>query len=281
MSYFNPDLRETHTISLQTQEYIVNPQVCKALTLYSILLAGISFAHPPFRFVRPRPHMRQLLLSIEGRGSVLVDGQWVPCSPGMVYITPPGKPHAYYADEQEQAPWKIGWVMYEVQGQSGNAEKEEPHVIQADPHSILAVLHELYQECMGPADEACMHAWALLLHTYAQRLTGQEQFENRLLQLWKQVDANLAHPWTNTVLAQIAGISGEHLRRLCQQQFGHSPMRHVTTLRMQRAMALLTTDRSTIATVAALVGYDNAFAFSTAFKRYTGKAPSDYRKREM
>jgi len=46
---------------------------------------------------------------------------------------------------------------------------------------------------------------------------------------------------------------------------------------MRQAMALLASDFCTIEIVAQKVGYDNPFAFSTAFKRYQGISPSEYR----
>ena len=52
----------------------------------------------------------------------------------------------------------------------------------------------------------------------------------------------------------------------------------VTWLRLQRATTLLGAARGSIGDIAAAVGYDNAFAFSTAFKRLHGLPPSVWRK---
>ncbi|MHB1158087.1 MAG: helix-turn-helix domain-containing protein [Phycisphaerales bacterium] len=66
------------------------------------------------------------------------------------------------------------------------------------------------------------------------------------------------------------------MRRLCFSQTGFPPMRYVTELRMRRAAAMLAGGRRKIMEVAAAVGYRNAFAFSTTFKRMMGKPPSQW-----
>ena len=48
-------------------------------------------------------------------------------------------------------------------------------------------------------------------------------------------------------------------------------------LRMARARALLISTNLPVYQTAALVGYENPFAFSTAFKRHTGQTPREFR----
>ena len=57
-------------------------------------------------------------------------------------------------------------------------------------------------------------------------------------------------------------------------QLGASPMKHLTALRMRRADAMLRTGAYEVQAVAGLVGYSDAFAFSTAFRRHFGISPS-------
>ncbi len=100
-----------------------------------------------------------------------------------------------------------------------------------------------------------------------------------MLSLWERIDMNLAHPWTLGELCEAEAMSAEHLRRLCRRQTGRGPMHHVAFLRMRRAATLLESTRQKVNVIARTVGYENAFAFSTAFKRYLGASPDAYRKR--
>jgi AraC-like DNA-binding protein len=191
-------------------------------------------------------------------------------------VTPAGVPHGYRAVAGD--PWKLAWVIYTRAWQEGPAlGRDRPGLIGVDPQPLADAIQGLYRESMGMAEPTTLHHWTHLVHTYAQRVVGPGTSDHRLRGLWETVDAHLGHPWTVGDLARQAGMSGEHLRRLCQDQLRRSPMRQVTALRMRRAAALLASESDTIEAVAQQVGYENAFAFSTAFKRHLGLSPTQYR----
>lgn len=121
-----------------------------------------------------------------------------------------------------------------------------------------------------------MHLSALLA-LYARRIGRGSTGDERLWRVWRAVDAEPDRPWTLMSLAGIACMSPEHLRRQCRGELGKSPMAQVTDLRMQRAAALLRLGSTKVETIAVRVGYGSVYAFSTAFKRWVGQAPSDYR----
>ena len=273
----NIPLRETHIIGNQTREYIVGEAARSALERHHIVLTGISYAQAPFAFVRHQPAIGQILVSLEGAGEVLVDGEWLNCGPGQIYVTPASVFHAYRAYTDEF--WKVCWVIYNDERSTLPViPLERPALLALDAPELAIAIDGLYHESLGKAESTLLAQWAHLIDVYAQRIIKQKSEDRRLFPLWKQIDARLAYPWSNQELAALAGMSSEHLRRLCQQQYGCSPMRHVTALRMQRAMALLISESATIEAIALRVGYENPFAFSTAFKHYTGVAPVLYRK---
>jgi AraC-like DNA-binding protein len=78
-------------------------------------------------------------------------------------------------------------------------------------------------------------------------------------------------------LARAAGLSrAAFARRFCAA-VGAPPERHLFELRMRRASELLADPDLGLAAVAAEVGYSSEFAFSRAFKRWSGMAPGRYR----
>ncbi len=85
------------------------------------------------------------------------------------------------------------------------------------------------------------------------------------------------HSWTVASLAQACGVSRATLARRFSAVVGEPPMAFLTGWRLALAADLLADPGSTIGSVAARVGYSNAFALSTAFKRMHGVAPSEYR----
>jgi AraC-like DNA-binding protein/quercetin dioxygenase-like cupin family protein len=275
----NTNLRETHIIGEQTREYIVGESARPVLERHQIVLTGISYARKPFAFVRHHPAISQVLVSLEGMGEVLLDGEWRHCKAGQAYITPASVLHAYRACTDEI--WKVCWVIYNDERRAlPHISLERPTLLALEAPELAIAIDGLYHESLGQAESTLLAHWAHLVDVYAQRVIGQPSEDRRLFSLWKQVDASLAYPWNNQELAALAGMSSEHLRRLCQQEYGCSPMRHLTALRMQRAMALLISESANIEAIALRVGYENPFAFSTAFKHYTGLAPVMYRKQQ-
>ncbi|MEU9953891.1 AraC family transcriptional regulator [Streptomyces sp. NPDC047939] len=87
-----------------------------------------------------------------------------------------------------------------------------------------------------------------------------------------------AHPWTVAALAGRTGVSRAGLARRFTELVGEPPMAYLTGWRLAVAADLLRATDATVEAVAHKVGYGQAFAFSTAFKRVRGVSPQDYRK---
>jgi AraC-like DNA-binding protein len=85
------------------------------------------------------------------------------------------------------------------------------------------------------------------------------------------------HPWTVSELAHEAAVSRSLLDQRFRAVLGLSPIRYLTEWRMHIAADLLASTDLTVAQVARRTGYDSQEAFSRAFKRRMGSAPSTWR----
>jgi AraC-like DNA-binding protein len=92
-----------------------------------------------------------------------------------------------------------------------------------------------------------------------------------------RLHAEPARKWSIAELAAAAAVSRSALDSRFRQLLGISPIRYLTDWRMHIAQEMLATTESTIASVARRVGYDSEEAFSRAFKRFHGCAPSVWR----
>jgi AraC-like DNA-binding protein len=270
------DLRETHTVGDDTPEKIIDPKVSPLMRTFHIGLAGVSDAGEGFDMVRPNPHYGHILACFSGHGRVLVNGRWQPCGAGTAYLTPPYVPHAYHTVRNVR--WGFAWIWWHLAaGEPPLIDCARPMLVRADAEYLRSAILGLYRESIGPAQPTVLDHWVELLHAYAARLGQTAHGRRSLISLWEQVDANLGYPWTRQQLADAVGMSGENLRRLCQRETGRGPMQHLTVLRMQRAATLLESTTHKIEKIARTVGYANAFAFSTAFKRHQGVSPAAFR----
>ena len=89
-----------------------------------------------------------------------------------------------------------------------------------------------------------------------------------------------ARAWTLDELASHAGLSRTSLAQRFRDAMGDTPLAYLRTVRLQKAMRLLSETGHNIEQVAIAVGYQDAFSFSKVFKRVLGVAPKEFRRRD-
>jgi AraC-like DNA-binding protein len=233
---------------------------------------GLSDAGTDYYMSRPSPPQGHLLACTGGSGRVLVDGQWQHCAAGQAYLSPPRAPMAF--ETVGKTRWQFAWVYFEAA--ESPISGATPYLAPVDPRQLAAAIEGLYREVSsGPSE--LVEPWAHLVAAHARRMVAPPDRPDPLWPLWARVDARLAEPWTLQQLADEAAMAPEALRRLCHRTIARSPMRQVMELRMRRAQTMLESTPAKIYSVAKQVGYQNVFAFSAAFKRWSGRSPSDCR----
>jgi transcriptional regulator GlxA family with amidase domain len=90
--------------------------------------------------------------------------------------------------------------------------------------------------------------------------------------------AKPAYNWALEELAKQAGLSRSVLAERFTQFVGIPPIQYLTKWRMQIATELLTGSNINVASIAAQIGYESEAAFSRAFKKMIGVAPSAWRR---
>lgn len=267
------ELREIHNPGPATREWMVHQRSCAALQAVGIRYLGRSEAREDFHFLRLAPAYDLLLGSLAGHGEMMVGTQWVPIAPATATLFRAGAPHRYRW--KGPGAWSLWWVAGHL---PASPERRGPQTIFVESELIDACVDCFAREHAADAASALSPHYAALIHGYVARALGRNRPAARLPPLWQAVDAKLAHPWSNQVLASAAGMSIETLRRICRRETGRTPMAQVTHLRMNRAAVLLARSPLSIERMAAAVGYGDPFAFSVAFKRSFGVPPSAYRR---
>lgn len=268
---------ELANLGRTTREQLVDRALCPAFDDHRLRLVGTTEAVSGYHFRRVEPEFSQVIACIGGEGAVWLPREgWRPCGEGTAYVTPAFRFHAYRALPRRH--WRLAWVRFvETREAAPMVVAGQPCLLRVDARSLHAAISGLYREAIGPADPAFLRRWTELTVACAQRWLTGESSDNPLWRLWERVDSDLARQWSLGDLAELAGMSTERLRLLCQRCFASSPMHHLARLRVRRAAILLRSSPEPVKNVAASVGYRNPFAFSIAFKRVTGLSPSDYR----
>jgi AraC-like DNA-binding protein len=86
--------------------------------------------------------------------------------------------------------------------------------------------------------------------------------------------------WTLEELARRVGVSRTSLAERFRDATGDTPLNYLRTVRMQKAMRLLSETASNLEQVSLEVGYQDAFSFSKVFKRTVGVAPKEFRRQD-
>jgi YesN/AraC family two-component response regulator len=73
-------------------------------------------------------------------------------------------------------------------------------------------------------------------------------------------------------------MAKEVFRRRFEQEVGISPKKLILELRLQYAAHLISTTSLAIKQIAGIVGFDDCYQFSKAFRFHTGDSPTGYRK---
>lgn len=94
----------------------------------------------------------------------------------------------------------------------------------------------------------------------------------------QEINGHLEDPNLNVEkLCQEVGLSRAHLNRKMKELFGLTPGEFIRNIRLRKACDLLKQGDIDISQIAYSVGFTSQPHFSTAFKRFTGFSPSEYR----
>jgi len=92
------------------------------------------------------------------------------------------------------------------------------------------------------------------------------------------IDEHLCDAPSNAELAVLAGVSPSHLARTFRRSTGLSVQRFINRRRVRRSLDLLRTTESSLAHVAASLGFSSQSHFSRVFGGLTGVTPAKYRR---
>jgi AraC-like DNA-binding protein len=100
----------------------------------------------------------------------------------------------------------------------------------------------------------------------------------RIYEARQLITRNLARDYSLRELGVLVGLSSYHLKRGFKAIYNLSAADFRHEIRMQKARLILEETDLPITRIAADIGYDHPFAFSSAFKKFFGYTPSLVRK---
>jgi AraC-like DNA-binding protein len=234
-----------------------------------------------------------LIACLRGKGWARQGDNEMPVGAGQILWLPARRSHSYGADLED--PWSIAWVHFE--GTECQAWRD--HVFpKADRTAIPAVavpkdrLEELALDRVHACLESGYSLADLLAATTALKTSlvalrrlrgaigGGRSAQARVIASVDRLRREWAQPFRLSEMAAAAGLSPSHYTKLFRHQTGFAPIDFLLRQRLQQAARLLVTTHDPIGSIAAQVGYTNAYYFSRLFSQVMGCSPRAYRQRQ-
>ena len=234
--------------------------------------------------VHHRHDFHQLVLPLEGRLDLVVEGRPGTVSDDCVAVVPAGHEHGF-AGSKVNAFLVIDLAVDSPLATAlpaallwDRARREPFVVLGTEQHLLVAYLARATQrgQIRGPM---AAHGCALLLGTLCAELglDAQGRWPRGLQAVCGYVDAHLEWPLPVAELARVGNVSASRLHALFREHLKTTPQRYVTGRRMQRARELLAGTALAVIEVAQRTGYGDQAAFTRAFRRHAGMTPRAWR----
>lgn len=204
---------------------------------------------------------------MEGRGSFFARGKEYPVREGEAFLIRPDEATTYRADWDK--PWEYLWI-----GFTGRMSKQFhtlPAVIRPNRHRMTCMLDA--RQISGMREEFLAGQLFLLLAS----LLEDDRPTDRAKEAKNYLDQNYMRAVRLEALAKSMGLDRRYLSRLFKAGNGMTMQRYLTQRRMEEAARLLEQGYP-VAVVGRMVGYEDAFHFSKAFRQYHGLCPRDWKK---
>jgi AraC-like DNA-binding protein len=250
------------------------------LSSLDVALCGVSSLAGRYQVARKSPEYHTVLFTNEGRGQLHTENGTQTIEANTLTLLPAGQPFRFWVDSKL---WKTAWFCLD-NNQLWEHLSHRPASVNTCEHTqaIYHLLCHLYYENQYKMQQSSI----ALIQLYLNQMMGKDtptQAEQtvplrRLSTLFDDIQQQLHVPWTVDSMSAKVYYSPPHLYRLCQQNFGQSPMQRLIFLRMERAKHLLTDTDWSLVQIANTVGYQDVSNFSTRFKKSVGLAPSRYRE---
>lgn len=254
-----------------------------------IHLAGIGGTDYQYHVIRPEGyHWHQILFSSGGNGFLTYDNQTVPVSEGDFFFLPAGYPHEYYSENPK---WEVWWVAFDGYACThilSQFQMTKPVVIRPQESSALQrICYKMYSAQKTDkmyCDYSCsgyVYDYLIEFHHFMDSKLNKLRNERNklLLPVLNYIDDNFRSDFPLTALADLAGITPQHLCRVFKETMNMRPVEYLTQKRLSEAKRLLQRNEQSISEIAVLSGFTDVRYFSTVFKKHEGMTPMDYKKR--
>lgn len=256
----------------------------KKLPFYVV---GVGIEQWQFPLDRPYGYeFPQILITVKGEGEITAEGKTEKLAPNTIIYIPPNTPHSYSGISKD---WYLDWICFSGADTLPLLEKwglnRYACTVGCDCGRIRQSLAKAYYTIVGDKLYGNHYASAILYDLLIEyrriagnRLSAKENGSSAsMADVLQFVEENYGSQIKLSGLAEIAGVTEQHLCRLFKKNLGMRPMEYLAKLRIRHAKEMLVYSEKSIAEIAEATGFPDNSYFTVVFKKYEGLTPMEYR----
>ena len=270
------------------EHFYVKRSERESLVQPELIYTGLLEDAPNWFNIQHSHDFCEILYVAGGAGEAILEGKKFRLAPGDLVVVNPGTLHEERSDAK--APLRLIFLAirdFAVPGlPAGCLSQEKYRVLSCGEYryKMDIYLRELLQESSSEIElyrEISQGLVSALLVLVMRLIRINPEDEAALSQECQKIkeylDQNFTSPITLDSLSETVYISKHYLSHLFKEQTGVSPIKYLTSKRMEKACELLSETELPVSEVSKAVGYENPLYFSQVFKRIYGISPVKYR----
>ena len=270
------------------EHFYVKRSERESLVQPELIYTGLLEDAPNWFNIQHSHDLCEILYVAGGAGEAILEGKKFRLAPGDLVVVNPGTLHEERSDAK--APLRLIFLAirdFAVPGlPAGCLSQEKYRVLSCGEYryKMDIYLRELLQETSSQIEfyqEISQGLVSALLVLVMRLIRINPEDEAALSQECQKIkeylDQNFTSPITLDSLSETVYISKHYLSHLFKEQTGVSPIKYLTSKRMEKACELLSETELPVSEVSKAVGYENPLYFSQVFKRIYGISPVKYR----
>lgn len=193
------------------------------------------------------------------------------------------KPHGYHSDTG----WEAMWLHFDGLVARSYYEQiiEKTGNIFTLPYAVSCIksLTNIYAMFSGSDSihEPLISKYIVDILTsfmlYTAESPGQINSSSQISSVVSYISEHFSEDLTVSSLASLVALSPYHFIRVFRQETGFTPHEYLINTRMTAARFLLSSTSMTIKEICFQTGFSRESIFCTAFKKYNGVTPNEYR----
>lgn len=250
----------------------------------NVMSVGETACGPDYHVVRSGSTIMAIEYITEGSGILEINGKTYRPEKNCVVLLTKNSVHSYAADPEK--PWKKSWIVFDGPFMQNMLDAYLPKDVYCFPNCSLApYFHRIKEQLHTRKGDypylleglsSILYEIVLYLNhkTMRQELTMPEKVRMAL-------DAQVEGKLSLGAVCKEFNYSKNYIIHLFRSAYGVTPYRYFETKKIDVAKLYLCNTNFPIDEIAQMLSYADRNYFSNCFKKHTGYAPGEYRKKHQ